>query len=80
MPQKEIRAILEMMLDGIAARLAVGGSVELRNIGVFRIKKRRARLGRNPKQPGSEVIIPAQAAIKFKAGKILLELLKRLPA
>jgi len=78
-PQKQIRAIFELMLDDIIARLASGGSVELRNIGVFRIKKRRARLGRNPKLPGSEVVIPPQATIRFRAGKELLERLKVLP-
>jgi nucleoid DNA-binding protein len=79
-PQKEIRAILELMLDGISSRLAAGGSVELRNFGIFRIKSRRARLGRNPKRPGSEIVIPAQAVIKFKAGKEVLQLLNQLPA
>jgi nucleoid DNA-binding protein len=43
--------------------------VELCNFGVFEVKIRKARVGRNPKSPAKDVPIPARAMVKFKAGK-----------
>jgi nucleoid DNA-binding protein len=51
--------------------LAVGETVELRNFGVFKVKTRRARIGRNPKVPEIDVKIPATAQVKFTAGKLM---------
>jgi DNA-binding protein HU-beta/integration host factor subunit alpha len=77
-PQKEIIAVVQMGLDHIVDALAEGRNVELRNIGVFQVKKRKARVGRNPKRPGSEMIIPPRAVVKFKSGKMLNNLLKKI--
>ncbi len=77
-PQKEIITVVQMSLDHIVDGLAAGRNVELRNIGVFQVKKRKARVGRNPKQPGSEMIIPPRAVVKFKSGKMLNNLLKQI--
>jgi nucleoid DNA-binding protein len=43
--------------------------VELRNFGVFEVKLRKARVGRNPNRPEHDVPIPPRAVVKFKAGK-----------
>jgi len=43
--------------------------VELRNFGVFDVKIRKARVGRNPNRPEKDVPIPPRATVKFKAGK-----------
>ena len=56
-------------MDYIAESLAKGGKVELRNFGVFEVKIRKARVGRNPNRPEKNVPIPARAMVKFKAGK-----------
>ena len=77
-PQKEITAVVQMSLDHIVEALARGRNVELRNIGVFQIKKRKARIGRNPKVPGSEMTIPPRAVVRFKSGKILKQLLRKI--
>jgi len=47
-----------MTLDGLADELAKGGNVELRNFGVFEIKVRKSRKGRNQNAPTNEVVIP----------------------
>jgi integration host factor subunit beta len=78
LPQKQILAIVQMSLDRIVAALAGGRNVELRNIGVFQVQKRRARVGRNPKLPGSDMIIPPQAVVKFRGGRTLRQLLKKI--
>jgi nucleoid DNA-binding protein len=43
--------------------------VELRNFGVFEVKIRKARVGRNPNSPEKDVPIPERAVVKFKPGK-----------
>ncbi len=54
--------------------------MELRKFGVFDVKIRKARVGRNPKQPKTDVPIPARAMVKFKAGKEMkAEVLKLTP-
>ena len=60
---------MQKTLDYIAEALAKGNKVELRNFGVFEVKIRKARVGRNPKRPQKDVPIPARAIVKFKAGK-----------
>jgi nucleoid DNA-binding protein len=45
----------------------------LRNFGVFEVKIRKARVGRNPNAPETDVPIPQRAVVKFKAGKEMRE-------
>jgi len=61
--------------------VAQNETVELRNFGVFEVKVRRARVGRNPNAPAKDVRIPPRAVVKFKAGKEMRdEVLKLTPA
>ena len=76
-PQKEVQTTVQMTLDIINA-LAEGRNVELRNFGVLEVQVRKARVGRNPNKPETEVIIPQRAVVKFKSGKILKAKLKKL--
>jgi len=47
---------------------------------VFEVKIRKARVGRNPRSPETDVPIPARAVVKFKAGKEMrAEVLKLTP-
>lgn len=76
--QKAIREIVQSTLDEIATALAEGRNVELRNFGVFEVQVRKARIGRNPNKPETDVVIPERSVIKFKAGKELRGNLKEL--
>ena len=67
--QQQVFDVVQKTLDYIAEALAKGDKVELRNFGVFEVKVRKARVGRNPNKPGTDVPIPARATVKFKAGK-----------
>src|SRR5512137_1053788 len=79
--QQEVLEIVQRALDCIAETLAKGDKVELRNFGVFEVKVRKARVGRNPNAPAVDVPIPQRAVVKFKAGKEMrAEVLKRSPA
>jgi integration host factor subunit beta len=77
-PQKEVQATVQMALDIIQDALAEGRNVELRNFGVLEVQVRKARIGRNPNKPETEVVIPTRAVVKFKSGKILKSKLKDL--
>ena len=77
-PQKEVQQSVQMALDIIQDALAAGRNVELRNFGVLEVQVRKARIGRNPNRPETEVVIPTRAVVKFKSGKILKAKLKKL--
>ncbi len=72
LPQMQVKAIVQRVFDGIIGTLADKGRMELRNFGVFEVRKRKPRLGRNPKT-GAKVKVPAQLTIKFKPGREMLE-------
>jgi nucleoid DNA-binding protein len=67
--QQQVLDVVQKTLDYIAESLAKGDKVELRNFGVFEVKIRKARVGRNPNAPEKDVPIPERAVVKFKAGK-----------
>lgn len=71
--QRDIATVVQLMLDNVTSELAAGRGVEFRNFGVFSVKKRAARIGRNPNMPARDVVIPEEAVVKFKAGKTMKE-------
>jgi len=77
-PQKQIVDTVQQTLDIIQNALAAARNVELRNFGVLEVQVRKARIGRNPNQPGVDVVIPQRAVVKFKSGKILKQQLKKI--
>jgi nucleoid DNA-binding protein len=78
--QHEVMQVVQKTLDYIAEALAKGEKVELRNFGVFEVKTRRARIGRNPNAPTTDVPIPARSVVKFKPGKQMRSEVLKLPS
>jgi nucleoid DNA-binding protein len=76
--QQEVLLVVQKVLDYISDSLAQGEKVELRNFGVFEVKQRKARVGRNPNAPANDVRIPPCAVVKFKAGKEMRDAVLRL--
>ncbi len=72
MKQVKVKKVIQMALDIIVESLSKGETVELRNFGIFKIKSRKARLGRNPKT-GESVKIPGKKVVAFKAGLAMKE-------
>ena len=68
--KKDAEAVITAALDAITAALAEGEKVQLVGFGSFEVKKRAARLGRNPKTKEA-IEIPASVVPTFKAGKAL---------
>ena len=67
--QQQVFDIVQRTFDHIIKALAKGEKVELRNFGIFDVRTRKARIGRNPTAPEIKVPIPEHCAVKFKAGK-----------
>lgn len=71
--KKETDLIVNTIFDNITDALSKGEKVELRGFGSFRIRRRNARKGRNPKT-GMSVSVPEKRVPFFKVGKRLREL------
>jgi len=65
--QIDVKKVVQKTFDCIVDSLARGEKIELRNFGVFKIKQRRSRIGRNPRT--NQVIpVPPRKVVVFKAG------------
>jgi len=69
--QSLVTEIIDLFMDSVTERLCTGEKVIIRNFGVFQATEVRAKVGRNPRDPGKDIPIPACAVVKFKAGKEL---------
>ena len=67
--QQDVLEVVQTLIDEITDSLAQGDTVVMRNFGAFQVREMKAKIGRNPKDPGKDVPIPARAAVKFKPGK-----------
>ncbi|HUX08387.1 MAG TPA: integration host factor subunit beta [Acidobacteriota bacterium] len=72
--KKDAEKIVNMVFDSIIDALHDGEKIELRGFGSFRLRERKARIGRNPKT-GETVHVPTKKVPYFKAGKELKELI-----
>ena len=81
LPQTQARAVVQRVFDRITETLVQEGRIELRNFGVFEVKKRQPRKARNPRT-GEKVKVPAKLVVTFKPGREMEERvgqLKELP-
>jgi len=68
--QRDVERIVSAIFDEISDALARGDRVELRGFGAFSVKKRDARVGRNPRT-GDSVPVQEKYVPFFKTGKQL---------
>ena len=68
LPQLRTKELVQKTFDALIDALVREGRVELRNFGVFQIKKRDARMARNPRT-GERVPVLAKSVVTFKPGK-----------
>ncbi len=74
--QRDIELIVNTFFETISEAMSRGERIELRGFGAFAVKKRAARLGRNPKT-GEAVQVDAKHTPHFKTGKELRERLNK---
>ena len=75
MKQQDIKKVVQKALDSIIESLVNGQTVELRNFGIFKVKSRRGRTGRNPRT-GQVVPVPPKRVVVFKPGLEMKKLVK----
>jgi integration host factor subunit alpha len=63
-------SLVEAVLEEIAAALIQGETVKLSSFGTFGVKRKKSRIGRNPKT-GKEVPIPPRKVLVFRASHIV---------
>lgn len=68
--QRDVELIVSTVFDEIIDAMAKGNRVELRGFGAFSVKRREARVGRNPRT-GAPVDVEAKNVPFFKTGKLL---------
>ncbi len=74
MTQSDVAKIIEGTFDTISRTLAEGQRWELRDFGVFEVKTRASRIGRNPRT-GDQVPVPERRVVTFRPGKKMKELI-----
>lgn len=72
--KKHAEIVVNTVFDAIIEALRADEKIELRGFGSFRIRRRKSRVGRNPKT-GERVDVPAKRIPYFKPGKELKELI-----
>ena len=73
--KKQAQEAVEAVFDAIVKSLSRGEEVAIAGFGTFRVAKRAARMGVNPKT-GKKIQIAASTKQKFRAGKLLKEAVK----
>ncbi|MBI5754980.1 HU family DNA-binding protein [Candidatus Peregrinibacteria bacterium] len=69
--KKAAAEVLDSVLGAITGALKKGENVTVTGFGTFRVSKRAARTGVNPRNPNQKIKIPAMKLPAFKAGKSL---------
>ena len=73
--QVDVKRVIQRTLDRVIDTLKEGKTIELRNFGVFKVRQRAPRRGRNPKT-GQEVPVPPKRVVVFKPGLLMRQDIK----
>jgi nucleoid DNA-binding protein len=74
--QLQTKDIVQHVLDSLLETLIEEGRVELRNFGVFEVKKRKPRKARNPRT-GETIKVKEKSVVVFKSGKAMEDALHK---
>ncbi len=75
--QLKTKEVVQKTFDAIVETLLEEGRIELRNFGVFEVKRRKARKARNPRT-GERVDVGPKSVVTFKPGKEMEEKIRKL--
>ena len=73
--QVDVKRVIHATLTQLVEQLKEGKTIELRNFGVFKVRQRAPRRGRNPKT-GQEVPVPSMRVVVFKPGLLMRQHIK----
>ena len=72
----DVRHVIQAFLDKATEYLAEGYRLEFRDFGIFEVVERKEKIGRNPKKPDEQIIIPPRRVAKWTPGKKMREQIK----
>ena len=72
MSKKQMNLIMEVLIANLGKNLKKGNRIRMAGLGILQVRKRAARMGRNPRT-GEAIKIPAKKKINFRAAKELKE-------
>ena len=72
MGRKQVDELLNNLVDTIVKSVKKGENVKIPGLGIFRLRKMKARMGRNP-QTGEAIKIPARKKVGFSVAKTFKE-------
>jgi DNA-binding protein HU-beta len=72
MSKKQLNEIMDDLVGHLVKNLKKGNRIRIAGLGILQVKKRAARIGRNP-ATGESIKIPAKKKIAFRAAKELKE-------
>lgn len=75
----DVQIMLESFMDLVVKHLADGNEITLRTFGTFDLRVAKGKIGRNPKQPNSEVVIPDRCVVRFRPSKELKDRAAAIP-
>jgi len=75
LPQIKTKEIVQLTFDSIVETLVREGRIELRNFGVFEVKRRKPRKARNPRT-GESVQVEGKNVVTFQPGKVMEDFVK----
>ncbi len=78
MTQSDVAKVIEGAFDSVSRTLAQGERWELRDFGMFEVKTRASRMGRNPRT-GAQVPVPERRVVTFRPGKLMKEVVSNPP-
>jgi DNA-binding protein HU-beta len=70
--RKQVDELMNSLVDTIVKNVKKGESVKIPGLGIFRLRKMKARMGRNP-QTGEAIKIPARKKVGFSVAKTFKE-------
>ena len=74
--RKDMDMIISITLKEMTSSLRLGKNIEIRGFGTYKVVRKRARIGRNPKN-SKPIQIPEKNAIKWKISKDFLNRLNK---
>jgi DNA-binding protein HU-beta len=71
-PKRQVEQILDAVVENVVKTVRKGDSLKIPGLGIFRLRRLRARIGRNP-QTGEPLKIPARKKVGFTVAKSFKE-------
>jgi nucleoid DNA-binding protein len=77
--QSDVSTLVDGFIELVGKRLEQGSDITFRTFGTFELRLAKAKVGRNPNKPDSDVQIPARYVVRFKPGRELKTRVAALP-